>query len=150
MRTKAEDPSTAVKDPDRFYCPFPGCNRSFAELWRLKVHYRAPPDVRGSGELRAFSHWIKYGHKFAGACLDAKSHAGSAGKERGHGTELTHCPKCGKGLKPGKHHVGCSATKPTATPRTSSKRQKLVSTEFQRVRYVSARIMCLALSHSGF
>jgi hypothetical protein len=31
-----------------------GCNRSFAELWRLKVHYRAPPDVRGSGkEVRA-------------------------------------------------------------------------------------------------
>lgn len=26
-----------------------GCQRSFAELWRLKVHYRAPPDIRGSG-----------------------------------------------------------------------------------------------------
>lgn len=67
------------KDEDRFYCPYPGCTRSFAELWRLKVHYRAPPDVRGSG------------------------------KERGHGTELQHCPKCGKELKPGKHHVGCYA-----------------------------------------
>ena len=26
------------KNPDRFYCPYPGCTRSFAELWRLKVH----------------------------------------------------------------------------------------------------------------
>eukprot|EP00803_Ostreobium_quekettii_P004681 evm.model.scf_1722.1 EVM.evm.TU.scf_1722.1 scf_1722:29228-31818(+) len=69
--------TTKPYDPNRFYCPFPGCNRSFAELWRLKVHYRAPPDVRGSG------------------------------KERGHGAELAGCPKCGMELKPGKHHVGC-------------------------------------------
>lgn len=55
---------------------------------------RAPPDIRGSG------------------------------KERGHGTELTHCPKCGKGLKPGKHHVGCSGGK--AGPR-QTKRSRLVS-----------------------
>ena len=66
-------------DDSRFWCPFPGCNRSFGELWRLKVHYRAPPDVRGSG------------------------------KERGHGTELQFCPKCDAELKPGKHHVGCVA-----------------------------------------
>ena len=59
--------------------PKQGCNRSFAELWRLKVHFRAPPDVRGSG------------------------------KERGHGQELQYCPKCGQELKPGKHHVGCLA-----------------------------------------
>lgn len=72
-----------------------GCNRSFAELWRLKVHYRAPPDVRGSG------------------------------KERGHGTELKFCPKCGKELKPGKHHVGCSAGK--SAPRQAAKRQRQVS-----------------------
>lgn len=71
-----------------------GCNRSFAELWRLKVHYRAPPDVRGSG------------------------------KERGHGTELKWCPKCGKDLKPGKHHVGCSAGK--SAPRQAAKRQRQV------------------------
>lgn len=79
----------------RWYCPFPGCKRSFAELWRLKVHYRAPPDVRGSG------------------------------RERGHGTELTHCPKCGKGLKPGKHHVGCAAGR--TAPRQASKRSRSVS-----------------------
>lgn len=91
MKPKAEGPSTP-KDPDRFYCPFPGCNRSFAELWRLKVHYRAPPDIRGSG------------------------------KERGHGTELTHCPKCGKNLKPGKHHVGCSAGK--TAPRQATRRAR--------------------------
>ncbi|EIE18734.1 hypothetical protein COCSUDRAFT_68177 [Coccomyxa subellipsoidea C-169] len=67
------------RDPDRFYCPYPNCTRSFAELWRLKVHYRAPPDARGSG------------------------------KERGHGCELQFCPKCAKELKAGKHHVGCFA-----------------------------------------
>ena len=72
-----------------------GCNRSFAELWRLKVHFRAPPDVRGSG------------------------------KERGHGTELKFCPKCGKELKPGKHHVGCSAG--TSAPRQAAKRQRQMS-----------------------
>ncbi|BDA49739.1 hypothetical protein COCOBI_14-3590 [Coccomyxa sp. Obi] len=69
------------RDPDRFYCPYPNCTRSFAELWRLKVHYRAPPDARGSG------------------------------KERGHGCELQFCPKCAKELKAGKHHVGCFAGK---------------------------------------
>ncbi len=73
-----------------------GCNRSFAELWRLKVHFRAPPDVRGSG------------------------------KERGHGTELQFCPKCGKDLRPGKHHVGCSAGK--SAPRQAAKRQRQVRT----------------------
>ncbi|KAF6258540.1 hypothetical protein COO60DRAFT_1108066 [Scenedesmus sp. NREL 46B-D3] len=71
------DPSQQVDD--RFYCPFPGCRRSFAELWRLKVHYRAPPNVRGSG------------------------------KERGHGMRLDHCPKCNAVLKIGGHHVRCSA-----------------------------------------
>ena len=80
------------KDEDRFYCPYPGCTRSFAELWRLKVHYRAPPDVRGSG------------------------------KERGHGTELQFCPKCGKELKPGKHHVGCFAGR--VGPRQAVKRAR--------------------------
>ena len=65
----------------QFYCPHPGCSRSFAELWRLKVHFRAPPDERGSG------------------------------KERGHGTELKLCPKCGEELKPGKHHVGCAVSR---------------------------------------
>eukprot|EP00887_Chlorella_sp_A99_P005318 scaffold1.g5318.t1 len=81
-------------EPERFYCPHPGCNRSFAELWRLKVHYRAPPDVRGSG------------------------------KERGHGTELSFCPKCGKDLHPGKHHVGCVAGK--SAPRQAAKRQRQI------------------------
>lgn len=97
MRGEGEAASRVVSgpDPDRFYCPFPGCNRSFAELWRLKVHFRAPPDVRGSG------------------------------KERGHGTELKYCPKCGKELKPGKHHVGCTAGK--SAPRQAAKRQKQMS-----------------------
>eukprot|EP00884_Botryococcus_braunii_P003922 jgi/Botrbrau1/13530/Bobra.0347s0014.1 len=81
------------KDPERFYCPYPSCNRSFAELWRLKVHYRAPPDVRGSG------------------------------KERGHGCELQYCPKCGKELRAGKHHVGCFAGR--TAPRQAAKRFKV-------------------------
>lgn len=59
------------------------------------MHFRAPPDVRGSG------------------------------KERGHGTELKYCPKCGKELKPGKHHVGCTAGK--SAPRQAAKRQKQIS-----------------------
>lgn len=50
-------------------------------LMRSQVHYRAPPDARGSG------------------------------KERGHGCELQQCPKCEKELKQGKHHVGCFANK---------------------------------------
>ncbi|KAL0038679.1 hypothetical protein WJX79_002882 [Trebouxia sp. C0005] len=87
------------KNEDRFYCPYPGCTRSFAELWRLKVHYRAPPDVRGSG------------------------------KERGHGTELQFCPKCGKELKPGKHHVGCFAGR--AGPRQPVKRAREVEADVE-------------------
>jgi len=72
------DPATLGEEA-RFICPWPGCNRSFAELWRLKVHHRSPPDVRGSG------------------------------RERGHGCELRACPKCGTGLEAGRHHVGCAA-----------------------------------------
>eukprot|EP00192_Tetraselmis_astigmatica_P012185 CAMPEP_0117672742 /NCGR_PEP_ID=MMETSP0804-20121206/14079_1 /TAXON_ID=1074897 /ORGANISM="Tetraselmis astigmatica, Strain CCMP880" /LENGTH=409 /DNA_ID=CAMNT_0005481389 /DNA_START=270 /DNA_END=1499 /DNA_ORIENTATION=+ len=59
----------ATKEKPKLYCPFPGCKRSFTSgLWRLKVHYRAPATSRGSGV------------------------------ERGHGTELKHCPRCGKPL----------------------------------------------------
>lgn len=82
-------------DSERFFCPYPGCQRSFAELWRLKVHYRAPPDVRGSG------------------------------KERGHGCELQWCPKCGRELRAGRHHVGCFAGR--SAPRQAAKRFRLVS-----------------------
>lgn len=66
---------------ERFFCPYPGCKRSFIDLWRLKVHYRADPDVRGSG------------------------------RERGHGKELPACPKCKKRLERGRHHVNCIAGK---------------------------------------
>jgi hypothetical protein len=103
------------KDPERqpFYCPYPGastvrvqrcmsrpsrpqrqaaacthagCKRKFASLWRLKVHYRAPPNERGSG------------------------------KERGHGVELPICPACGEDLEPGKHHNKCKAGRTTNPP----------------------------------
>lgn len=32
--------SVTANQCSRYHCPFPGCKRSFAELWRLKVHYR--------------------------------------------------------------------------------------------------------------
>lgn len=73
--------SKKLREGERFKCPYPGCKRSFAELWRLKVHYRAPPDVRGSG------------------------------KERGHGQELSHCPLCDAKLMPGKHHIQCTGSR---------------------------------------
>eukprot|EP00210_Caulerpa_lentillifera_P002242 g2154.t1 len=82
------------KCSERFYCPYEGCNRSFAELWRLKVHYRASPDVRGSG------------------------------KERGHGAELESCPKCGAELKPGRHHVGCAAGKSSTSQQQQQQRRR--------------------------
>jgi hypothetical protein len=73
--------SSGSLDPEedtRFHCPHPGCKRSFVELWRLKVHYRAPSDVRGSG------------------------------KERGHGAELPVCPRCWQILSAqGSHHTNC-------------------------------------------
>lgn len=67
----------APRDGERYYCPFPGCKRSFIELWRLKVHCKASPDIRGSG------------------------------KERGHGMELTGCPRCYAVLRSGTHHTTC-------------------------------------------
>ena len=78
---------------ERFFCPHVGCRRSFAELWRLKVHCRAPPDVRGSG------------------------------RERGHGEELKHCPRCQASLQAGRHHVGCS--KGPVAPRQAAKRMQV-------------------------
>ena len=67
-------------------CTPAGCKRKFASLWRLKVHYRAPPNERGSG------------------------------KERGHGVELPICPACGEELEPGKHHNKCKAGRTTNPP----------------------------------
>jgi hypothetical protein len=81
-------------NPVALACPR-GASRNPTRLRRApRPIRRAPPDIRGSG------------------------------KERGHGTELSHCPKCGKGLKPGKHHVGCSGGKAGAR---QSKRSRLVS-----------------------
>lgn len=50
------------------------------------MHYRAPPNERGSG------------------------------KERGHGVELPICPACGEELEPGKHHNKCKAGRTTNPP----------------------------------
>ncbi|WIA14462.1 hypothetical protein OEZ85_002987 [Tetradesmus obliquus] len=58
----------------RYTCPYPGCTRSFRDFWRLKVHYRAPPNARGSGV------------------------------ERGHGMELPFCPLCNLDLRDVKYH----------------------------------------------
>lgn len=38
---------------------------------------------------------------------------------------MKYCPKCGKELKPGKHHVGCTAGK--SAPRQAAKRQRYAS-----------------------
>jgi hypothetical protein len=35
-----EDEPAGGSTSERYFCPYPGCKRSFAELWRLKVHYR--------------------------------------------------------------------------------------------------------------
>lgn len=78
------------KDPERFYCPWPGCKRSFAELWRLKVHHRAPPHIRGSG------------------------------RERGHNVELTHCSRCHEQLVAGRVHACYSHSGGLGSPSTSS------------------------------
>jgi hypothetical protein len=32
--------AAAAAASQRYCCPYPGCKRSFAELWRLKVHFR--------------------------------------------------------------------------------------------------------------
>lgn len=61
----------------QYCCPWPGCRRSFPELWRLRQHFRAPTTSCGSG------------------------------KGLGHSTELKICPKCGGKFKPGRHHVKC-------------------------------------------
>lgn len=37
---EAKDEGDAGGSSERYYCPYPNCKRSFAELWRLKVHYR--------------------------------------------------------------------------------------------------------------
>lgn len=67
------------------------------ELWRLKVHHRAKPGVRGSGQ------------------------------ERGHGCELRICPKCGVKLTAGKHHVKCAAGKSSLTYLRPKKGEKRAS-----------------------
>lgn len=63
-------------------------------LWRLKVHYRAPVDARGSGV------------------------------ERGHGMELSHCPKCGTEFEEGRHHVNCSAGRTAGPPNPKRTRKR--------------------------
>lgn len=65
------------------------------------MHHRAEPNVRGSG------------------------------RERGHGTELTYCPKCGEDITPGKHHIGCAAGK--SAPRQSAKRRRVMEREAKKL-----------------
>eukprot|EP00892_Ulva_mutabilis_P006826 jgi/Ulvmu1/4515/UM002_0241.1 len=81
------------KDRQPFYCPYPGCKRKFASLWRLKVHYRAPPNERGSG------------------------------KERGHGVELPICPACGEALQPKTHHNRCRAGRTSQPAKSAIKQR---------------------------
>jgi len=75
--TRVAAQASAAQSDGRFYCPHPGCRRSFVDLWRLRVHHRADPDSRGSG------------------------------KERGHGAELPFCPKCRATIYEGRKHMNC-------------------------------------------
>ncbi len=34
-------------DEPTYSCPYTGCNRTFVDFWRLKAHYKAPPDANG-------------------------------------------------------------------------------------------------------
>ena len=156
MGAQGEDED--ARDPSRFFCPYPGCKRSFAELWRLKVHYRAPPDIRGSGKERGascgsnpmarrrqastFDCPIERGVSRGGAREraepgkamrrfaaphSARTHSPSPSPlHAGHGTELAVCPKCNKSLKPGKHHVGCSAGKAAAKANKRARAVRIV------------------------
>jgi hypothetical protein len=63
------EPGEAPPDPEqaseRYFCPFPGCKRSFAELWRLKVHYRCvgtllQQNLQGIESKKALE--LPYGH----------------------------------------------------------------------------------------
>ena len=49
------------RNPERFYCPYPNCTRSFAELWRLKVNYCVLQD-RPKKRNRP---WPKYVHRLS-------------------------------------------------------------------------------------
>lgn len=40
MDKDSEGADGSGNSSERYYCPYPNCKRSFAELWRLKVHYR--------------------------------------------------------------------------------------------------------------
>jgi hypothetical protein len=86
-----------------------GCKRKFASLWRLKVHYRAPPNERGSG------------------------------KERGHGVELPICPACGEELEPGKHHNKCKAGRTTNPPSKRASKNGSVTVRSKQSRAAHAR-----------
>jgi hypothetical protein len=117
---------------------------------------RAPPDIRGSGRERGHGKQLRLwsSRPDVAICMLASPHPVTAPPCARYkrlplppinllctlhcaGTELTHCPKCGKALKPGKHHVGCSAGK--SAPRQASKRSRMVSGCLQRFQMAQPR-----------
>lgn len=124
-------------DDNRFFCPFPGCTRSFAELWRLKVHFRCVFCAL------YFNICSRKARQISISCLElrdceplylpfisrAPPDVRGSGRERGHGTELASCPRCAAILRPGKHHVGCAAGKLSSRPTHSKRRKKEDGTE---------------------
>lgn len=123
MRNHRRLPSPLKNAEDRFWCPYPGCKRSFAELWRLKVHYRAgeqcgatlgrvvPPRFSGRNEATPL----------------ADPDVRGSGKERGHGEDLPFCPKCRDSLEANKHHMRC-----TETPALHALQQQLALQQAQQ------------------
>lgn len=97
-----------------------------AQRWSLLPHRRPPCHCNPPWRLLMNIRSVRYAVKFVVPfCVrSAPPDIRGSGKERGHGTELTHCPKCNKTLKPGKHHVGCSGGK--TAPRQAIKRSRVV------------------------
>jgi hypothetical protein len=128
------------RDPSRFFCPYPGCKRSFAELWRLKVHYRAPPDIRGSGKERgACAAAIRCAGELLGGVVprltarERASHRGLQG--RGHTMRRfaaphtrvanTHCP-------PLLHYPQATAPSWPSAPNATSRSSRASTTSAAR------------------
>lgn len=47
----SEEETPLAPGEERFFCPYPGCKRSFAELWRLKVRALGRRELACSRDL---------------------------------------------------------------------------------------------------
>ena len=64
-----------INNNERYHCPFLGCNIDCTNFMKLKAHYKASLDYKGSGQ------------------------------KKGHGLVLTFCPKCNKLVGEHEHHT---------------------------------------------